>query len=346
MDHKAHIIVALILVIFFHINYHALSWSLRKLKNDPELISLSLDEFVDLNNKIITPTNNGFQCVCGCYQSQLPDCPPLYDLSDVEASAMVKMTKELEDYMAYAQSVQKRLGVNICGNVESRNEGIEMVTFSGGYCFHYLNKLALEDEQSNLKNITLPGSHRSINIPQGVLGASPDFLLSLYSFIEQERIRSIGDFGAGIGLYGKAIQEYSPSIVYRGYDGAPGVEDYTYGYIKYLDMSSPANIPMNDWVISLDVGQYIPSNFEGNYIRNLHAHNCRGVILSWETPEQPGKGRVNLHNNDYLIRIFSELGYAYDRLMTTIFRDGIQVDGSDTHFRQSILIFRRNRSIC
>lgn len=348
IDHTIHAIIALVLVIIFQVNYSAISWSLRKLKNDPNSVDLSLKEFMTLNNGLISPRNNGFQCICGCYESRLPDCPPLYDLKDVEESASVSVNKEIDDYMEFAQTTQKRLGEKICNSVESKDEGFEMVTFTGAYCFHYLHKLAASDQEDGgmVDGISLPGSQRTIALPRGLYTASPDLLLSMYNFIDQERIQSITDFGAGIGQYGMALQDFSKTLVYRGYDGAPDVEDYTYGYIKYLDMSSPANVPKSDWVMSLNVGEHIPSNIEGNYIRNLHAHNCRGIILSWATPEQEGMGHVNLHYNEYLIRTFSGLGYIHDKTMSSIFHDALPNKGRDSSFKKSLMILRRIKGIC
>ena len=37
----------------------------------------------------------------------------------------------------------------------------------------------------------------------------------------------------------------------------------------------------SDWVLSLEVGEHVPSRYEDMYLRNLHAHNCKGIILSW-----------------------------------------------------------------
>ena len=43
-----------------------------------------------------------------------------------------------------------------------------------------------------------------------------------------------------------------------------------------------------DWLMSLEVAEHIPNEHEGAVIRNLHAHNKRGLILSWGALSQPG----------------------------------------------------------
>ena len=186
IDHTIHAIIALVLVIIFHVNYRAISWSLRKLKNDPTSVHLPLSEFMALNNGLISPRNNGFQCICGCFESHLTDCPPLYDLKDVEVSASVDVNKEIGDYMAFAQTTQRRLAAKICNSVESKNDGVEMVTFTGAFCLHYLYKLAVDEKEDGgvLATSSLPGSQRIIAYPRGIYAASPDLLLSIYNFLE------------------------------------------------------------------------------------------------------------------------------------------------------------------
>ena len=47
-------------------------------------------------------------------------------------------------------------------------------------------------------------------------------------------------------------------------------------------------------------------------VRNIHAHNCRGVLLSWAQLGKWGVGHVNNHRSQYLIDVFTGLGYRYN----------------------------------
>ena len=50
-----------------------------------------------------------------------------------------------------------------------------------------------------------------------------------------------------------------------------------------------------------------------------NAHNYLGIILSLGTPGQGGLNHVNLHDNQYLIDIFSSLGYEhYFKIITGV----------------------------
>ena len=58
------------------------------------------------------------------------------------------------------------------------------------------------------------------------------------------------------------------------------------------------------------MGEHVASADEATVIRNLHAHNCRGIILSWAVLGQKGPGHINNHDNAYLMRVFTQLGCA------------------------------------
>ena len=48
-----------------------------------------------------------------------------------------------------------------------------------------------------------------------------------------------------------------------------------------------------DWVLSLEVGEHVPPAHEMMYLRNLHAHACQGLVLSWAYLGKYGVGHVN-----------------------------------------------------
>ena len=102
------------------------------------------------------------------------------------------------------------------------------------------------------------------------------------------------------------------------------------------------SLPVTDWVLCLEVGEHIPSNMEGMVIRNLHAHNCRGILLSWGGLGQHGLNHVNLHDREYLVGIFTELGYIFDEEENEEFRQSLE----GTWFSDTIMILRRANPIC
>ena len=108
--------------------------------------------------------------------------------------------------------------------------------------------------------------------------------------------------------------------------------------MEYCDLTQPLDLPVADWVISFEVGEHVPSKFEGMVIRNLHRHNRKGIILSWACPGQNGRRHINNHSNEYIIRVFESLGYYYDGSLANWFRNGTN---SFWWFEKSLMVFRR-----
>ncbi|EFJ51442.1 hypothetical protein VOLCADRAFT_87747 [Volvox carteri f. nagariensis] len=102
----------------------------------------------------------------------------------------------------------------------------------------------------------------------------------------------VADFGAGLGQYGRCLG----SIVrqYVPYDGAEGVEPVWLGTTY-------------DWVMSLEVGEHVPSEHEDAFLSNLLRHATRGVVLSWAVPGQGGHHHVNERPNAYIVERVSDL---------------------------------------
>lgn len=165
----------------------------------------------------------------------------------------------------------------------------------------------------------------------------------MHNLIEKDGIKSMSDIGAGIGQYGACIRSKFPSLTFHSYDGAANVEAYTSGLVNYVDFTLPLHLPRTDWILSLEVGEHIPSKFEGMFIRNLHAHNCKGIILSWATFIQVGgTGHINLHDNDHIKTSFTNLGYYHDDALQAQFRNATP----NIFFEWTLMIFRRVNPVC
>jgi len=131
---------------------------------------------------------------------------------------------------------------------------------------------------------------------------------------------SLTDIGAGVGQYGHALKARHPELEYYGYDGAGNVEDFTGKYVQFIDLTKPLSLKRTDWLLSLEVGEHIPHKHEAQVIANLHAHNCRGAIVSWAVLSQTGTGHINCHSNEYVINVFENLGYKLNQDITAALR--------------------------
>ncbi|KAL3893993.1 MAG: hypothetical protein SGPRY_013935 [Prymnesium sp.] len=180
---------------------------------------------------------------------------------------------------------------------------------SGGWCLRAMARAR-----------TFGHEERSIALEDGTTYSIPDthvqadsiILSLLHSLLHPEvgPTLSVSDFGCGVGQYGYGLRVKDPSIRYQGYDGAGDVEEYTNGYVRFADFTIPLAFPRTDWVLSLEVGEHIPRRDEYMFLRNLHAHNCRGLVLSWAM--HGGHQHVNKRPNDHVIDLFRRLGYRHD----------------------------------
>ena len=153
---------------------------------------------------------------------------------------------------------------------------------------------------------------------------------------------SILDLGAGVGQYGRHVRHRNPFAVYSAFDGAKGVRNFSSGFVRHLQLNTfqPA-LPTMDWVVSLEVGEHIPYEFERNYVNNLHAHNRKGIVLSWASLGQFGHGHVNNHSPAYILRLFKLKGYTLDETTTSTVRRL----ASYPWFRQNTYVFRRSNRV-
>jgi hypothetical protein len=207
-----------------------------------------------------------------------------------------------------------------------KHAGNDHVLDSGGWCL----------TPGNTASITWKDN--TFMIPHNHVLASGRIASELLTFIEQENITSINDFGAGVGQYKHAILSKLPDVMWESYDGAGNTEEYTKGFVHFVDLTLPLELPKADWVVSLEVGEHVSGNYEGMVIRNLHHHNCKGVILSWAVLGQGGHSHVNNHSNDYIISLFKELGYKEDLDLKDKLRNP---EDNYYWFPGSTMVFRR-----
>eukprot|EP00804_Cyclotella_cryptica_P003690 CCRYP_016575-RA/>CCRYP_016575-RA protein AED:0.07 eAED:0.07 QI:150/1/1/1/0/0.5/2/253/348 len=285
------------------------------------------NELDALTKELLGPDEFGSGCPngCGCPQTRV-DCPRHYNISTVERSA-----KALLDNKAIRYYEAKLEMAHISAAQACLEKGKSSTT--GGWCLRSYRRG---------NEIELPDG-RKISIPQHHVPASKNIVSVLLNFFRDEHVTSVSDYGAGVGQYGVEFKTKMPELIYHGYDGAGDVEPYTLGLLKWFDLTQVLNNPVTDWVLSLEVGEHIPSKYEGMFVRNLHRHNCRGIILSWAILGQNGNMHINNHSNDYLTAVFGELGYERDNVLETSLRNA-----TDNYFwfEQSVMVFRRNEPIC
>ena len=214
---------------------------------------------------------------------------------------------------------------------------------TGGWCLNRMVSDKLFGEERRVQTLNGGSSYR---LPASHVPADKLLLLGIRTITDGLK-HSVLDFGAGVGQYGRELQ--GEGLRWRGFDGAGDVEEYTDGFVKYADLTIPLSIqPRADWVVSFEVGEHVPRKHELMVVRNLHAHNKCGVLLSWACCHS-GHQHVNLRPNALVIEWFDQLGYYYDARRTEAMRNPRlreQLRDNRTHrvygwFATSVMLFVR-----
>jgi len=147
------------------------------------------------------------------------------------------------------------------------------------------------------------------------------------------------DLGCGMGNYVKHFRE--EGLIADGFDGNPHTPTLTGGVCGVRDLSEPFRFDEPyEWVMSLEVGEHLPPQFETTFIENLHNNNRRGILLSWAVVGQRGHGHVNERNNDYIRGRMESLGYVSDMKA----EEELRAAASLWWFKKTIMVFRRASS--
>ncbi len=286
------------------------------------------------------------------------DCAPWYDAASVLASAAEWNPTNTSH--AYVLRQRRRAAMLQCSE---RQKSDTTLLRSGAWCLsapiektassanrwaaahHSGGRVALPNNMSYLMPL---GHYQADAVIVGVLAA----LLRnrIPHLARADRPQSVNDFGAGVGQYGRSLKAIDATIDWRGYDGAGNVEDFTGGFVRFFDLTLPLSLPRADWVLSLEVGEHVPRQFEAMYLRNLAAHACTGVIGSWATLGQRGRGHVNNHNASYIEARFAEIGFRADTQLRHLLRHGEPglATPPGPHYRQlqrNIFAFVRDRPL-
>ncbi|KAK3607500.1 hypothetical protein CHS0354_031121 [Potamilus streckersoni] len=145
-----------------------------------------------------------------------------------------------------------------------------------------------------------------------------DLVKALVELFKGKRVASFGD---GPGRYKQLVEDAGKGVVYDAFDGAPFCEETSEGRVKFMDLTLPQfGLPMYDWIISLEVAEHIPKQFEGVYLDNINRHAREGVVLSWAVPGQGGYGHVNERFFDYVVKIMEKNELYFDPEQSQVLR--------------------------
>ena len=254
-------------------------------------------------------------CYCGFRTGR--DCPRPFLTADVEASARSRADPgQLSAARTAAESA--------CRNRSTHFGALP----TGGWCLEH-----------RADGTGIVGHRRG----SSGLATALDWLLKAASGTGSPQ--SVIEFGAGVGQDATLLLERDPQHKWRGYDGAGNVESVTRGFVRFADMSMPLALRRADWAMAIEAGEHVPREHEGMFVRNLHAHNCVGVVLTWAKLDQGGHGHVNTHDPPYVRSIFNDLGYEWDQVASAKMNRLWHGSDDTPAENRSLQVLRRRRRV-
>jgi len=145
------------------------------------------------------------------------------------------------------------------------------------------------------------------------------------------------DFGCGMGYYLNDLYNNNHKNLI-GVEVDPPKSDYPFT-IESKNLTEPFILGEKGNVLSLEVGEHIPKEFQDIYLENLINHCKKYLIISWALKGQGGYGHVNELNNDEIIPIIENKGFRYLKEESLDARKDIE--DNYWYFRNSILIFEK-----
>lgn len=132
------------------------------------------------------------------------------------------------------------------------------------------------------------------------------------------KFNDVVDIGCGNGSYTRYLNEQGFHCT--GYDGNPETPRMSGELCHVLDFSMPQSIGIHELVISLEVGEHLPVEFEQIFIDNICNSSSKGILLSWAVEGQGGYGHFNCRNNDYIIEEMKKRGFLFNDTVSKKFR--------------------------
>lgn len=140
----------------------------------------------------------------------------------------------------------------------------------------------------------------------------PGLADGIVDMIGQAKGNTICDFGAGIGLYADHFRRNR--LRCSALDGMPLIDKATGGRVAYADLAASQRFTATwDWVVAIDVGQFIPKARENAFIKNLCRHADIGVVVAWSDTEG-----ANPISHESLVKLMADEGFDESPVLSKI----------------------------
>lgn len=144
------------------------------------------------------------------------------------------------------------------------------------------------------------------------------------------------DFGCGDAFYVAELEKQGFDVL--GIEGEK-LNNFKTNEILVADLTHPLTLGMTGNVISLEVIEHIPEQFEQIFLDTITSHCKSKLIFSWALPGQPGEGHVNCKPKEYAISEIEKRGFKFLIVKTAEAR--MKIEENCDWFRRTLLIFER-----
>ena len=163
---------------------------------------------------------------------------------------------------------------------------------------------------------------------------------AIAKFCERHELATVFDIGCGDGSYVNYLNK--TAVLAIGVDGNPHTPEISKdedgcNFCGVFDLTESLVHRMKRFglILSLEVGEHIPVEHEGMFLRNVVKYANDWIILSWAIPGQNGDGHVNCRSNQYIIEQMLELKYAFVPQETAILREAAELPW----FKDTLMVF-------
>ncbi|CAD7938582.1 unnamed protein product [Amoebophrya sp. A120] len=164
----------------------------------------------------------------------------------------------------------------------------------------------------------------------------------LMPLLQKYNARSVLDLGCGVGYYVRDFRtkyrsaSQAPLDLVLGVDGNPDTVEITDGRCTVGDLSKKLDLGFRfDVVMSLEVAEHIPPEYEQTFVANLLRHSGHLLVLSWGN--QPGHGHVNNKASGEVRSVFTAHGFLFDEEESRRLRTAANFPW----FQETLHVFRR-----
>lgn len=154
---------------------------------------------------------------------------------------------------------------------------------------------------------------------------------------EYLRDRTVMDVGCGPGIYVDAICR-SKGMAFGVDNDERMPERDNFFRIDVTKIASPVTV---DTVLSLEVGEHIPTEDAAKYVRFIRSTGANTVYFSAARPGQGGEGHINCQPKAYWSRLFALAGYYYHHEETWRFLKFMSQGPHMGWLLQNGMVFRR-----